>query len=77
MREMTDPEPLRSQVKDAILSTMRGGVRILAGMVEVAAGVTRLLADTAIKAVEAVEAVVEATEVDEEESEPKPKPKSG
>ena len=74
MAKMTDPAPKRSQANDAILSTVRGGLRILGGMVQVAAGVTRLLAVTAIKAVEAAEAVVEATEVDEEEPEPTPEP---
>jgi hypothetical protein len=64
---MTVPTPSRSQLNDAILSTVRGGLRILGGMVQMAAGVTRLLAVTAIKAVEAAEAVVEATEDDEEE----------
>ena len=64
---MADPASLRSQLSDAIFSTVHGGLRILGGMVQVAAGVTRLLAITAIKAVEAAEAIVEATEVDEEE----------
>ena len=67
MAKMTDAAPSRSQLSDAILSTVRGGLRIFGGMVQVAAGVTRLLAVTAIKAVEAAEAVVEATEDDEEE----------
>ena len=72
MANMTDPAPSRSQLNDAILSTVRGGLRILGGMVQVAAGVTRLLAVAAIKAVEAAEAIVEAAEVDEEDPEPKP-----
>ena len=76
MTETTDPEPMRSQVNDAILSTVRGGLRILGGIVEVAVGVTRLLAETAIKAVEAAEGVVESTEAEAEKPEPKPKPKS-
>ena len=67
MAKMTVPTPSRSQLNDAILSTVRGGLRILGGVVQMAAGVTRLLAVTAIKAVEAAEAVVEATEADEEE----------
>ena len=71
MANMTDPAPSLSQLSDAIFSTVRGGLRILGGMVQVAAGVTRLLAVTAIKAVEAAEAVVEAAEVDEEEPEAK------
>jgi hypothetical protein len=71
MVKMTDPAPSRSQLNDAILSTVRGGLRILGGIVQMAAGVTRLLAVTAIKAVEAAEAAVEATEVDEEDAEPR------
>jgi hypothetical protein len=51
-------------------------LRILGGMVQVAAGVTKLLAVTALKAAEAAEAVVEATAADEEASEQKPDPKS-
>lgn len=74
MAKMTDSAPTMSQVNDAILSTARGGLRILGGMVEVAAGVTKLLAVTAIKAVEAAEAIVQAAEVDEEESESEPEP---
>ena len=76
MAKTTDPAPRRSQLNDAILSTVRGGLRILGGMVQVAAGVTRLLAVTAIKAVEAAEAIVEAAQVDEEEPEPTAGPKS-
>ena len=53
MAKMTDPDRVRSQANDAILSTIRGGLHILGGMVEVAAGVTKLLVDVAIKAVEA------------------------
>jgi hypothetical protein len=67
MAKVTDAAPSRSQLNDAILSTVRGGLRILGGMVQVAAGVTRLLAVTAIKAVEAAEAIVEATDADEED----------
>ena len=67
MTEMTDPGPRRSQLNDAILITVRGSLRIIGGMVQVAAGVTRLLAVTAIRAVEAAEAIVEAAEADEDE----------
>ena len=74
MAKTTDPAPSRSQLSDAILSTVRGSLRILGGMVQVAAGVTRLLAVTAIKAVEAAEAIVEAAEDDEEEPESEPNP---
>ena len=72
MTDKTDPEPMRSQVNDAILSTVRGGLRILGGIVEVAVGVTRLLAETAIKAVEAAEGVVETTETEAEKPGRKP-----
>ena len=74
MAKTTDPAHARSQLSEAILSTVRGGLRILGGMVQVAAGVTKLFAVTAIKAVEAAEAVVQATEADEEEPMPKPPP---
>jgi hypothetical protein len=71
MAEMTDPTPARAQLSDAVLSAVRGGLRILGGMVQVAAGVTKLLAVTALKAAEAAEAVIAATAADEEEPEPK------
>lgn len=74
MANMTDPAPPRSQLSDAIFSTVRGGLRVLGGMVQVAAGVTRLLAITAIKAVEAAEAIVEAREVAEVAPEQTPEP---
>jgi len=67
MANTTDPTSLRSDVNDAILSTIRGGLRILGGMVQVTAGVTRLLIDAAMKAVEAAEDAVEATDDDEAE----------
>ncbi len=69
MAETTDPTPARSQVSGAVLIAVRGGLRILGGMVQVAAGVTKLFAVTALKAAEAAEAVVEAA-ADEEESTP-------
>ena len=72
MGRTTDPEPRRSQLNDAILSTVRGGFRILGGMVQMAAGITRVVAVTAIKAAAAVEGAI-ATEGEEEE-EPHPKP---
>ena len=72
MSRTTDPEARRSQLNDAIWSTVRGGFRILGGMVQMAAGITRLVAVTAIKAAAAVEGAVEATESQEEEPDPKP-----
>lgn len=72
MGRTTDPESRRSQLNDAILSTVRGGFRIVGGMVQMAAGITRLVAVTAIKAAAAVEGAVGATEREEEEPQPKP-----
>jgi hypothetical protein len=74
MARTTDPEPRRPQLSDAVLTTMRGGLRILGGMVQMAAGITKLIAVTAIKAAAAVEEAVEATEGDQEEAEPEPEP---
>jgi hypothetical protein len=70
MGKTTDPAPLRSEVNDAVLSTVRGGLRALGGIVQVAAGVTRLLVDTAIKVVEAAEGAVMPTGGDEEDQKP-------
>jgi len=39
-----EPEPQGSKLGDAVLDTMRGALRILGGMVQMAAGVTRLFA---------------------------------
>jgi hypothetical protein len=72
MSRTTDPEPRRSQLNDAIFSTVRGGFRILGGMVQMAAGITRLVAVTAIKAAAVVEGAVGATESEEEEPDTKP-----
>jgi hypothetical protein len=51
---------------------MRGGLRILGGMVQLAAGMTRLLGVSLLKAAAAAEKVVEASGEDEEKPEPKP-----
>jgi len=72
---VADPEPGRTQLSDALLSTVRGGMRILGGMVQMTAGITRLLAVSVLKAAAAVEEAVEATEGEEEEPKPEPKPK--
>jgi hypothetical protein len=45
-----------------VLQALHGALRIVGGMVQVAAGITRLLAVTALKAAEAVQGAVEATE---------------
>ena len=68
----TEPEPRQPQLNDAVLSVVRGGLRILGGMVQMAAGITRLVAVTALKA---AEAVAEAVETAEDAEEPKPKPR--
>ena len=70
----SEPEPRESQLGDAVLDTMRGALRILGGMVQMAAGMTRLFAVVALKAAEAAADVVKAAEADEDESEPKPNP---
>ena len=69
---MTDPDALRSQARDAILFTIRGGLRIFGGMVEVAAGVTTLLVDMTVKAIEAAEAAVEAAEAEDDGDDTEP-----
>lgn len=71
----SEPEPQESQLGDAVLDAMRGALRILGGMVQMAAGMTRLLAVAVLKAATAAEKAVEASEEDEETWEPKPTPK--
>jgi len=73
---MTDSDAFRSQARDAIFFTVRGGLRIFGGMIEVAAGVTTLMIDMTVKAIQAAEAAVEAAEVDDDEMRPAPKAKS-
>lgn len=60
------PEPRESPLSDAVLDTMRGALRIFGGMVQMAAGITRLLAVAVLKAAAAAEDAVEATEEDED-----------
>lgn len=67
-----ESEARESQLGDAVLDALRGALHIVGGMVQMAAGITRLLATTALKAATAVEEAVEATKEDEE---PKPKPR--
>jgi hypothetical protein len=71
----SEPEPQESQLGDAVLDAMRGALRVLGGMVQMAAGITRLLAIAALKAAAAAADAVEAAEADEESPEPEPKPK--
>jgi hypothetical protein len=71
-----EPEPEESQLGEAVLDAMRGALRIIGGMVQMAAGMTRSLAVAVLKAAAAAEKVVEATEEEEEEKpEPKRKPR--
>jgi hypothetical protein len=72
--EQSEPEPQESQMGDAVLDAMRGALRILGGIVQMATGMTRLLAVAVLKAAAAAEHAVETTE-DEESARPKPKPK--
>ena len=69
---VAEPEPGGSQLGDAVLDAMRGALRILGGMVQMAAGVTRLFAVAALKAAQVAWDAVEAAEADEDELEPKP-----
>jgi 2-methylcitrate dehydratase PrpD len=71
----SEREPEQSQIGDAVLDTMRGAMRILGGVVKMAAGMTRLFAVAVLKAAAAAERAVEASEVDEEKPAPKPKPR--
>ena len=72
-----EPEPQDSQLGDALIDAARGALRILGGMVQLAAGITRVLAVGVLKATTAAEKAVEASEEDERksDSEPKPTPK--
>lgn len=72
-----ESEPQESQLGDALLDAVRGALRILGGMVQMTAAVTRVLAVAVLKAATAAEKAVEASEEDEQQSdsEPKPKPK--
>jgi hypothetical protein len=69
-----EPEPQESQMGGAVLDAMRGALRILGGIVQMATGMTRLLAVAVLKAAAAAEHAVEATD-DEESAKPKPKPR--
>jgi len=63
------PRELGSDIGDAVLDALRGALRVVGGMVQIAAGITRVLAITALKAATAVEEAVEASQENEE---PKP-----
>jgi len=71
----SEPEPEQPQLGDAVLDAMRGALRIIGGMVQMTAGITRLFAVAVLKAAAAAEKAVEASEEDEDKPEPEPKPK--
>jgi len=73
--EQNEPEPQDSQMGEAVLGAMRGALRVLGGMVQMAAGMTRMLAIAVLKAAAAAEHAVETTE-DEEKARSEAKPKS-
>jgi hypothetical protein len=69
----SEPEPQKSQLGDAVRDAMRGALRILGGMVQMAAGITRLLAGAALKAAAAAADAVDAAKAEEEKPGPEPK----
>jgi hypothetical protein len=74
--EQNEPEPQDSQMGEAVLDAMRGALRVLGGMVQMAAGMTRMLAIAVLKAAAAAEHAVETTEDEQKaRSEAKPKPR--
>ena len=74
--EQNEPEPQDSQMGEAVLDAMRGALRVLGGMVQMAAGMTRVMAIAVLKAAAAAEHAVEKTEDEEKaEAEAKPKPR--
>ena len=74
--EQNEPEPQDSQMGEAVLDAMRGALRVLGGMVQMAAGMTRMLAIAVLKAAAAAEHAVETTEDEEKaRSEAKPTPR--
>jgi hypothetical protein len=73
--EQNEPEPQDSQMGEAVLDAMRGALRVLGGMVQMTAGMTKMLAIAVLKAAAAAEHAVETTE-DEEKARSEAKPKS-
>ena len=64
-----------SQLGKAVLDALHGALHIVGGMVQVAAGITRFLAITAIKAADAVEQAATAAEDEEGKPETRTKPR--
>jgi hypothetical protein len=65
-----EPEPQESQLGDAVLGTVHGALRILGGMVQMAAGMTRLFAVAVLKAAAAAEKAVEPSQADDDTPKP-------
>ena len=65
-----DREHPESQLADAALVAVRGGLRILGGMVQVAAGVTKVMAVAVFRAATLAEDAVGMPERDQSTSEP-------
>ena len=61
----SEPESPEYQLGDAVIDAMRGALRILGGTVQMAAGMTRLLAIAVLKAAAAAEKAAGASEADE------------
>lgn len=69
--EPRTPEPEESAVREAVLDTVGGAIRVAGGMVQMVVGITRLVAAAVFKASAAAEGAIEATDRGE-----KPKPAS-
>ena len=61
-----EPGPPEYRLGDAVLETMRGALRILGGTVQMAVGMTRMLAGAVLKVAAVAEKAVRASEEDEE-----------
>jgi hypothetical protein len=72
MSKSTDPVPSRSEINEAVMSTIRGGLRVLDGVVETVAGAARLVIDAAIRFVEPAQEAGPQTKVDDEDPNQKP-----
>jgi hypothetical protein len=69
----SEPEPQESQLGDALLDAVRGSLRILGGMVQMAAAMTRVFAIAVLKAATEAEKAVQASEDEEQKSDSEPK----
>ena len=61
-----EPRLPEYRLGDAVLETMRGALRILGGTVQMAVGMTRMLAGAVLKVAAVAERAVGASEEDEE-----------